>query len=53
MKPDSNLLPPDWDVPAKIRARLGTTAGRQRLIQEDGHLLLVLHAPPGADDCYT
>jgi hypothetical protein len=50
MKPDSNLLPADWDIPASIRARLGVTAGRQRLIQEDGHLLLVLHAPPGADD---
>jgi hypothetical protein len=52
MKPDTNLLPADWDVPQKLRARLGTSAGRQRLIHEDGHLLLVLHAPPGADDTY-
>jgi hypothetical protein len=52
MKPESNLLPADWDIPASIRARLGTTAGRQRVIHEDGHLLLVLHAPPGADDTH-
>lgn len=50
MKPETTLLPADWDVPAKIRGRLGTTAGRQRILLEDGHLLLVLHAPPGADD---
>jgi hypothetical protein len=52
MKPDSNLLPSDWEIPASIRARLGTTAGRQRVIHEDGHLLIVLHAPPGADDTH-
>jgi hypothetical protein len=52
MKPDTNLLPADWDVPGKLRARLGTSAGRQRVIHEDGHLLLVLHAPPGADDTH-
>jgi hypothetical protein len=44
------LLPSDWDVPAKLRARLGTTAGRQRVLEGDGHLVLVLHAPPGADE---
>ena len=50
MKPESTLLPPDWTVPDKLRGRLGTTAGRQRLLQEDGHLVLVLHAPPSADE---
>jgi hypothetical protein len=46
----STLLPADWEVPAKIRNRLGTTAGRQRILFEDGHLVLVLHAPPTADE---
>ncbi len=50
MRTESNLLPADWTIPAQLRGRLGTSAGRQRLLQEDGHLLLVLHAPPGADE---
>jgi hypothetical protein len=49
-KPETTLLPADWDVPASLRARLGTSAGRQRLLEGDGHLVLVLHAPPGADE---
>ncbi|MEN1681415.1 MAG: CorA family divalent cation transporter [Planctomycetota bacterium] len=40
------LLPKAWGVPADFRARLGNEAGRQRLMQAEGHLLLVLHAPP-------
>lgn len=45
------IIPPTWSLPDAIRARLGqTTYGRQRAIVEDGHLLLVLHQPPGADD---
>lgn len=49
-KPESTLLPADWDVPARLRARLGNTAGRQRILEGEGHLILVLHAPPGADE---
>ncbi len=45
------IIPPTWSLPDAIRARLGqTTYGRQRAIVEEGHLLLVLHQPPGADD---
>jgi hypothetical protein len=45
------IIPPTWSLPEPIRSRLGqTTYGRQRAIAEDGHLLLVLHQPPGADD---
>lgn len=45
------IIPPTWSLPEAIRARLGqTTYGRQRAIVEEGHLLLVLHQPPGADD---
>jgi hypothetical protein len=46
----STLLPSDWEIPAKLRGRLGTSAGRQRVLWEDGHLILVLHAPPTADE---
>ena len=45
-----SILPAVWKVPQEFRDRLGTKAGRQRTMQADGHLLLVLHAPPGADD---
>jgi hypothetical protein len=46
----ASLLPADWSIPVKLRDRLGSTAGRQRLLLEDGHLLLVLHAAPAADE---
>lgn len=45
------IIPPTWNLPEAIRVRLGqTTYGRQRAIVEEGHLLLVLHKPPAADD---
>lgn len=43
-------LPDEWRIPAQIRERLGDNAGRQRAMNYEGHLLLVLHAPPGPDD---
>jgi hypothetical protein len=43
-------LPPSWDVPGEIRSRLGERAGRQRAMAAAGHLLLILHAPPKADE---
>jgi hypothetical protein len=49
MQPKS-LLPPLWDVPPAFRQRIGAAVGRQRVMQADGHLLLVLHAPPSPDD---
>ena len=40
-----------WKLPPEIERRLGDASyGRQRAIFEAGHLLLVLHAPPKADD---
>src|SRR4051812_20690193 len=39
-------LPHDWEAPAKFARRLGDDVGRQRVMQADGHLLLVLHEPP-------
>lgn len=42
------LIPFDWSVPDQLAGRLGDTAGRQRAMSADGHLLLVLHEPPAA-----
>jgi hypothetical protein len=45
------IVPPTWNLPESIRARLGqTTFGRQRAMVGEGHVLLVLHKPPGPDD---
>lgn len=46
---DRSTLPPTWEVPQVFRDRLGARVGRQRAMTADGHLLLVLHAPPGLD----
>jgi len=45
------IIPPTWALPDTVRIRLGqSTYGRERAIVEEGHLLLVLHKPPGPDD---
>jgi hypothetical protein len=49
-KPSSPFLPKSWDLPQAIRRRLGDDAGRQRLMDEEGHLLLILHEPPTPAD---
>ncbi len=44
------ITPPNWKLPESIRKRLGQASyGRQRAIAEEGHLLIVLHKPPGPD----
>lgn len=40
------LIPGQWAVPKRFRERVGESAGRQRQMTEDEHLLLVLHAVP-------
>jgi hypothetical protein len=42
----SKLLPHNWTVPEKFRARLGTQAGKQRVMVHEGHLLVILHTVP-------
>ena len=42
----TDLIPPLWKVPQVFRDRMGEQVGRQRSMAADGHLLLVLHAPP-------
>lgn len=44
------IVPEDWKIPQKIRNRFGETAGKQRIMLADGHLVMVLHEPPGPDD---
>ena len=45
-----SLLPNNWKVPQVFRDRLGNKVGRQRAMLAEGHLLLVLHAPPAPDE---
>ncbi len=45
-----SYIPDSWDLPDSIRRRLGDSVGKQRIMDEDGHLLLLLHAPPTAAD---
>ncbi len=42
----TDLIPPLWKVPQTFRDRMGERIGRQRPMVANGHLLLVLHAPP-------
>ncbi|MEK0448776.1 MAG: hypothetical protein RL088_1044 [Verrucomicrobiota bacterium] len=46
------LIPSRWQVPAIFEQRLGEKPGRQRLMFEEGHLLLILHKipVPGAEE---
>lgn len=43
-------LPEVWRVPAEFRQRIRESVGRQRVMESEGHLLLILHAPPKADE---
>lgn len=47
-RPD--FIPESWDLPATIHKRLGDAAGRQRVMDEEGHLLLILHRAPEPED---
>ena len=44
-----SLLPLSWQVPDEFHRRLGDQPGRQRTMKADGHLLVILHAPPKPD----
>ncbi|MGF1572411.1 MAG: hypothetical protein ACFCU1_05000 [Sumerlaeia bacterium] len=43
------VIPTNWLLPKEISNRLGDTAGRQRMMYHDGHLLLILHKVPEKD----
>ncbi len=44
------FLPKTWELGPAIRRRLGDEAGRQRLMDEEGELLLILHEVPRPED---
>lgn len=44
------LIPPNWQLPIEFRRRLGRSAGRQRLMNHEGQLLIVTHDVPGPDE---
>lgn len=46
----TDYIPKTWELPEAIRKRLGATVGKQRLMNEDGHILLLLHQVPRAED---
>jgi hypothetical protein len=46
----TSYIPQTWDLPEPIRKRLGGSVGKQRLMHEEGHLLLLLHQVPTAED---
>jgi hypothetical protein len=46
----ANYIPKTWDLPDAITRRLGETVGKQRMMNEDGHLLLLLHQVPKVED---
>ena len=43
-------LPSTWNLPLELRDRLGAEAGPQRAMREEGHLLIVLHELPAANE---
>jgi len=43
-------IPHTWVLPDSIRRRLGETVGKQRMVSEEGHILLLLHQVPKAED---
>ncbi len=45
-----SFLPASWELPDAIAKRFGDAAGRQRVMSEDGQLLLILHRAPTPDD---
>lgn len=42
----TSILPSMWAVPEIFHQRLGTIVGRQRMMEHDGHILLILHEVP-------
>lgn len=43
------VIPANWMLPKEITNRLGNTAGRQRMMFHEGHMLLILHKVPEKD----
>lgn len=41
----NSIVPETWKIPPQLIARFGDSAGKQRAMNAEGHLLLVLHNP--------
>ncbi|MFC4993520.1 hypothetical protein [Rubritalea tangerina] len=50
MSSRKSVIPKSWSVSPVIRQRVGASVGRQRLIEEDGEILVLLHMVPKAED---
>ena len=47
----SKLINSSWqDFPPTVAGRFGTKAGRQRTMVHEGHVILVVHSPPKANE---
>ncbi len=46
----SPLVPANWQLPDHLRHRLGSSVGRQRLMISEGHILIVAHQVPTANE---
>lgn len=44
------VIPKAWSIPDIFRARMGSDVGKQRLMSEEGHHLVVLHEIPVLSD---
>lgn len=49
-QPHPSLIPKQWQIPQIFRDRLGADPGKQRIMSEEGHHLIVLHKAPSAAD---
>lgn len=45
-----SYIPKTWELPESISKRLGEAVGKQRLMNEEGHILLLLHQAPRTED---
>lgn len=44
------LVPANWELPSELKNRLGSMVGSQRIMQSDGHLLVIAHDVPDANE---
>lgn len=42
------LIPANWQLPQELRRRIGLAVGRQRIMEHEGHLVIVAHEVPSA-----
>lgn len=43
-------VPDRWELPEKLKARIGKKVGRQRTIHEEGHTVILIHQVPAASE---